>query len=133
MQTSQRSTVFAAALAFVTCGSALQAQKPQPLRLPSPPPHVLTPAEPIAHTQAPMLTAQGELMDVDSKASRIKVKTETGEMTFRVNDQTRVVGAQKSVADLAAMTGSQAVVMFRKDVQGDLATTIDVETVARRK
>lgn len=133
MQISQRSTVIAATLALVVCSSASRAQQPEPLRLSSPPAHVLSQVEPLAQAQAQMQTARGQLLDVDSRANRIIIKTETSEMTFRFNDQTKVTGAQKGVAGLATMTGSEATVMFRKDGQGNLATTIEVKAGATPK
>jgi hypothetical protein len=131
MQISQRPivAVIVATLAIVVYASASRAQQPEPLRLSSPPAHVLTNAEPLAQApaQAQTQTAQGELLDVDGKANTLTIKTETGEMTFRYNDQTKVTGAQKGVAGLATMTGSQATVMFRKEGQINVATNVDVK------
>jgi len=130
MQISQRPIV---AVAFTTLALvvyaqvASRAQQPEPLRLSSPPAHALPHAEPLAQAQAQTQTAQGELLDVDTKANTLTIKTETGEMSFRYNDATKVTGAQKGVSGLATMTGSDVVVMFRKDGQINLATSIDVK------
>jgi hypothetical protein len=105
--------------------SSPRAQQPEPLRLTAPAPHVVQSAPP---AQAPpqTQTAQGELLDVDGKASTFTIKAPTTELTFRYNDQTKVTGDQKGVSGLATMTGSQVTVQFRKDGQMNLATSIDV-------
>jgi hypothetical protein len=132
MQLSHRRVVVAAfsTLAFVVCAQTSRAQQPEPLRLSSPPAHALLHAEPLA--QAQTQTAQGELLDVDNKASTVTIKTETGEMSFRYNDATKVTGAQKGVSGLATMTGSDVVVMFQKDGQMNVATSIDVKGAPRK-
>jgi hypothetical protein len=122
MQISQRPIV---AVAFITLALVAYAQvsswaqQPEPLRLSSPPAHVLLNAEPQAQAQVQTQTAQGELLDVDNK-------TQTGEMSFRYNDSTKVTGASKGVSGLATMTGSEVTVMYRKEGQINLATSIDV-------
>jgi len=116
--------VVAATLALVAYTRVSpQAQQPEPLRLTAPAPHVIQAAPP---AQAQIQTAQGELLDVDGKASTLTIKTQTGEMTFRYNEETKVTGAQKGVSGLATMTGSQVTVQFRKDGQINVATSIDV-------
>jgi hypothetical protein len=124
MLISQRSfvAVVVATFAILFIGTWSQAQQPEPLRLTAPAPHVVQ-AEP---PQAQIQTAQGELLDVDGKASTLTIKTQSNEMTFRYNDQTKVTGAQKGVAGLATMTGSQATVQFRRDGQINVATTVDI-------
>ena len=128
---SQRSVVASAAITFalIACTQVLShAQRPEPLRLTAPAPHALQQGTPPpAQAQVQTQTAQGELLDVDGKASTLTVMTPTTEMTFRYNDQTKVSGAQKGVAGLAAMTGSQVTVQFRKEGQMNLATAIDVK------
>src|SRR5262245_27660786 len=132
MQISQRPivavTVVTLALSMSFAASS-QAQQPEPLRLSSPPAHALLHAvEPLAQqAQVQTQTAQGELLDVDNKASTFTIKTQSGEMSFRYNDETKVTGAQKGVSGLATMTGSQVVVMYRKDGQVNFATSIDVK------
>jgi hypothetical protein len=133
MQISQRPIV---AVAFTTLALVAfaqvssRAQQPEPLRLSSPPAHVLLNAEPVEQAQAQVQTqtAQGELLDVDGKANTLTIKTQTGEMTFRYNDSTKVTGAQKGVSGLATMTGSDVTVMYRKEGQVNLATSVDVKT-----
>lgn len=129
MLISQRSLValgFATCAVFVYAQSSSLAQQPEPLRLTAPAPHVIQPA-PLAQAQVQTQTAQGELLDVDAKASSLTIKTPAAEMTFRFNDQTKVSGAQKGVSGLATMTGSQVTVMYRKDGQINLATSIEVK------
>jgi hypothetical protein len=130
MQISQRPIVAVAVTTFAVVVSAQmssRAQQPEPLRLSSPPAHKLLHAEPLAQGQAQTQTAQGELLDVDGKANTLTIKTATGEMSFRYNDATKVTGAQKGVSGLATMTGSDVVVMFRKDGQVNMATSVDVK------
>lgn len=130
MQICPRSVVarVAVSLAFIFIAywqSSPRAQQPEPLRLTAPAPHVVQAAPP---AQAPpqTQTAQGELLDVDAKASTFTIKAPTTELTFRYNDQTKVTGDQKGLSGLATMTGSQVTVQFRKDGQMNLATSIDV-------
>jgi hypothetical protein len=130
MQISQRPIV-AVALStfafFVSAHVSSRAQQPEPLRLSSPPAHVLFRAEPLEQAQVQTQTAQGELLDVDNRANTFTIKTQTGEMTFRYNDATKVTGAQKGVSGLATMTGSDVTVMYRRDGQLNLVTSVDVK------
>jgi len=134
MQISQRLVAVAVAtLALVVYAqTSSRAQQPEPLRLSSPPAHALPPRRTLAQAQAQTQTAQGELLDVDNKASTVRIRTETGEMSFRYTDATKVTGAQKGVAGLATMTGSDVVVMFQKDGQMNVATSIDVKGAPRK-
>ena len=136
MQISQRpllAVVIGTFALVVYAPASSRAQQPEPLRLSSPPAHSLVHAEPQAQAEVQTQTAQGELLDVDGKASTLTIKTQSGDMTFRYNDQTKVTGAQKGVAGLATMTGSQVTVMFRKDGQVNLASTIEVKGNAPAK
>ena len=129
MLTSPRSlvAVVAATFAIIWCiGTSPQAQQPEPLRLTAPAPHVVH-VEPLEQADAQTQTAQGELLDVDGKATTLTVKTQSGEMTFRYNDQTKVTGVQKGASGLATMTGSPVTVLFRKEGQINLATSVDVK------
>lgn len=129
MQISTRHIVAVAvtALALVAYAQASpRAQQPEPLRLSSPPAHVLSNAELPPQAQEPTQTAQGELLDVDSKASTFTIKTPAGEMSFRYSDSTKVTGAQKGVSGLATMTGSEVTVMYRKQGQINHAASVDV-------
>jgi carbon monoxide dehydrogenase subunit G len=71
-------------------------------------------------------TAQGELVEVDAKASTLSVKTATADMKFTYNEQTKVTGAQKGVAGLATMAGSQVTVQYHKEGAANIATSIEV-------
>lgn len=75
-------------------------------------------------------SASGELTDVDAKAATITVKTATEDMKFRYDDQTKVTGAQKGVAGLATMKGSQVTVNYKKEGSNNIATSIDVRAGA---
>jgi hypothetical protein len=143
MQLSQRSWFGIAALVFlliavVQVQPQAQAQQPEPLKITAPdsprqaeppaprqePPAAPRQAEPPA--QAQVQTAQGELLDVDAKGNTLNIKTATSEMTFKYNESTKVSGAQKGVAGLATMTGSQVTVQYRKDGAANLATSIEI-------
>ena len=130
MLISQRSlvTIVIATFAlFATAQSVSNAQQPEPLRLSLPPAHSEVHADFAQAQQEPAQIAQGELLDVDGKANTLTIKTKTGEMTFSYNEQTKVTGAQKGVAGLATMSGSQVTVMYRKNGQTNLAASIDVK------
>ena len=119
-------TIVIATFAVFGARSVSNAQQPEPLRLSSPPAHSEVHAD-FAQAQEQTQTAQGELLDVDGKANTLTIKTQTGEMTFSYNEQSKVTGAQKGVAGLATMTGSQVTVIYRKNGQTNLATSIDVK------
>ena len=127
MRISQRPlfAVVTVTFALFAFAQVFHAQQPEPLRLKAPAPHVIQ-AEPSAPAQAQTQSAQGELLDVDGKASTLTIKTQSSEMTFRYNEATKVTGAQKGVSGLATMTGSQVTVMFRKEGPLNIATSIDV-------
>ena len=117
MHAIHRTLVMVAALVF-TIAAAAQAQE-KPAAPPSAP----------GAAQASQ-TASGELTDVDAKAATITVKTATDEMKFRYDDQTKVTGAQKGVAGLATMKGSQVTVNYKKEGSNNIATSIDVRAGA---
>jgi hypothetical protein len=130
MLISQRSLVTIVIATFAVFGtgrSVSNAQQPEPLRLSSPPAHSEVHGDFAQAQQAQTQSAQGELLDVDGKANTLTIKTQTGEMTFGYNEQSKVTGAQKGVAGLATMTGSQVTVIYRKNGQTNLATSIDVK------
>ena len=136
MLISQRSlvTIVIATFALIAPGQSVSnAQQPEPLRLSSPPAHSEVHADFAQAQQEQAQTAQGELLDVDGKANTLTIKTQTGEMTFSYNEQSKVTGAQKGVAGLATMTGSQVTVMYRKNGQTNLATSIDVKESTPQK
>ena len=84
MQISQRLVAVAVAtLALVVYAqTSSRAQQPEPLRLSSPPAHALLHAEPLAQAQAQTQTAQGELLDVDNKASTVRIRLFCGACAF---------------------------------------------------
>jgi hypothetical protein len=133
MQFSQRAlvTIVITTFGLLVSGQGVSnAQQPEPLRLSAPPTHSEVHADfgqAPAQEQTQTQTAQGELLDVDGKANTLTIKTQAGDMTFSYNEQSKVTGAQKGVAGLATMTGSQVTVMYRKNGQTNLATSIDVK------
>jgi hypothetical protein len=72
-------------------------------------------------------TVQGELVNVDAKASTIAIKTSVGNMEFRYDNQTRITGAQSGAAGLATMTGAPVTVQYRKEGSTNLAMSIAVQ------
>lgn len=82
---------------------------------------------------APALsTAQGELADVDAKERTLSIRTATGAMNFRYDENTKVTGAQKGVAGLATMAGTPVAIQYRKDGAVNHAVTIEVRAQAPR-
>lgn len=71
-------------------------------------------------------TVQGELMKVDATARTLTVKTATNEMEFTYNDETKITGAQRGIAGLATMTGSQVVVQYEKEGAKNVASSIEI-------
>jgi hypothetical protein len=86
-----------------------------------------------ASQAAPALsTAQGELVDVDATARKLSIKTATGAMDFTYDDKTTVTGAQKGVAGLATMAGTQLGIQYRKDGAVNHAVTIEVRAAPKQ-
>jgi hypothetical protein len=77
-----------------------------------------------------MLTATGELVSIDAKDSTMKVKTATGDLTIKYDDDTKVSGASRNTAGLATMSGSQVVVRYKKSGTTNTASTIEVKPAA---
>src|SRR5678816_4066099 len=75
-------------------------------------------------------TATGELVSIDAKESTMKVKTATGEVTIKYDDDTKVSGASRNTAGLATMSGSQVTVRYKKDGARNVATSIEVKPAA---
>jgi hypothetical protein len=73
------------------------------------------------------MTATGELVSVNAKDEELKVKTATGEITIKYDDDTKVTGASRNTAGLATMSGSQVMVSYKKDGADNLATSIEVK------
>jgi 3-oxoacyl-ACP reductase-like protein len=118
MHAIHRTIVLLAALVFMIAAAA-QAQQDKPAAPPAAP----------GAAQA-STSASGELTDVDAKAATITVKTATEDMKFRYDDQTKVTGAQKGVAGLATMKGSQVTINYKKEGSNNIATSIDVRAGA---
>jgi len=130
MNTS-RVLVAMGAVTLMTYGTAL-AQAPQQPPSPSSPPSSQSPAVPPsssagAQADSQLQTATGELVSIDAKDSTMKVKTATGEVTIKYDDDTKVSGASRNTAGLATMSGSQVVVRYKKDGASNLATSIEVK------
>ncbi|HKH72167.1 MAG TPA: hypothetical protein VKA59_12495 [Vicinamibacterales bacterium] len=133
MNTS-RVLVAMGAVTLMTYGSALAQQAPsQP---PSAPPPSASPAVPPASSSASSqadastLTATGELVSIDAKDSTMKVKTATGDVTIKYEDDTKVSGASRNTAGLATMSGSQVVVRYKKSGTTNMASSIEVKPAA---
>lgn len=137
MNTTSRVLVAMGAVTLMTYGSALAQQAPaQPPQAPQAPPSSVSPAVPPASSSvsAPaaeaQLTASGELVSIDAKESTMKVKTATGEVTIKYDDDTKVTGASRNTAGLATMSGSQVTVRYKKDGASNVATSIEVKPAA---
>jgi hypothetical protein len=121
------------AVTLMTYGSALAQQAPaQP---PQAPPSSVSPAVPPSSSSAgsqadAQLTATGELVSIDAKDSTMKVKTATGEVTIKYDDDTKVSGASRNTAGLATMSGSQVTVRYKKDGANNVASSIEVKPAA---
>ena len=71
--------------------------------------------------------AQGQLVKVDSNAKTIAIRTPQGtQMQFSYTDDTKVTGADESIAGLATMAGADLTVHFTKTQQENVATQIEV-------
>ena len=134
MNTTSRVLVAMGAVTLMTYGSALAQQAPaQP---PQAPPSSVSPAVPPASSSASAqadpqtLTATGELVSIDAKDSTMKVKTATGEVTIKYDDDTKVTGASRNTAGLATMSGSQVVVRYKKEGTSNVASSIEVKPAA---
>jgi hypothetical protein len=127
MNTS-RVLVAMGAATLLTYGTAL-AQAPQAPPSPTSP---ASPASPSAGAgqAAQTQTATGELVKVDAKENNLTVKTATGEVTIKYDDDTKVSGASRTTAGLATMSGSQVMVSYKKDGASNLATSIEVKPAA---
>jgi YD repeat-containing protein len=71
--------------------------------------------------------AQGQLVKVDANAKTIAIRTPQGtQMQFSYTDDTKVTGADESVAGLATMAGADLTVHYTKKQQDNVATQIEV-------
>jgi len=117
---------------LMTYGTALAQAPSQP---PSAPPSSVSPAAPPsssagAQADTQLQTATGELVSIDAKESTMKVKTATGEVTIKYDDDTKVSGASRNTAGLATMSGSQVTVRYKKDGSSNVASSIEVKPAA---
>jgi len=117
---------------LMTYGTALAQAPSQP---PSAPPSSVSPAAPPsssagAQADTQLQTATGELVSIDAKESTMKVKTATGEVTIKYDDDTKVSGASRNTAGLATMSGSQVTVRYKKDGASNVASSIEVKPAA---
>ena len=131
MNTS-RVLVAMGAVTLMTYGTALAQAPSQP---PSAPPSSVYPAAPPsssagAQADTQLQTATGELVSIDAKESTMKVKTATGEVTIKYDDDTKVSGASRNTAGLATMSGSQVTVRYKKDGSSNVASSIEVKPAA---
>jgi hypothetical protein len=76
------------------------------------------------------MTATGELTKVDAKDDTLTVKTSTGDVMIKYDNETKVTGASRNTAGLATMSGSQVTIRYKKDGNQNLATTIEVRPAA---
>jgi hypothetical protein len=128
-----RVLVTAGAVTLMTYGTALAQAPQQPPPSPTSPPSAQSPAVPpssSAGAQADTQTATGELVSIDAKDSTMKVKTATGEVTIKYDDDTKVSGASRNTAGLATMSGSQVTVRYKKEGATNMATSIEVKPAA---
>ena len=82
---------------------------------------------PAAQRPAAAATTAGELLRVDTTAKAFSIRTAQGaQMQFKYTDDTKVVGADRGVAGLATMAGSQVTVHHTKQGEDNIATQIEV-------
>ncbi len=131
--TTSRVLVAVGAVTLMTYGTALAQAPAQPPQAPpspsSPAVPPSSPSSPSASAQAgaQTMTATGELVKVDAKEETLTVKTSTGEVTIKYNDETKVTGASRNTAGLATMSGSQVTIRYKKDGASNIASSIEVK------
>jgi hypothetical protein len=82
---------------------------------------------PANRQQAQPTVTQGELTRVDATAKTLSIRTAQGaDMQFRYTEETKIVGADKGVAGLATMTGSEDRVSHTKQGDDNVASQIEV-------
>jgi hypothetical protein len=121
------------AVTLMTYGTALAQAPAQPPKAPPSPTSPASPASPAsssAQAGAQTMTATGELVKVDAKEDTLTVKTSTGEVMIKYDDQTKVSGASRNTAGLATMSGSQVTIRYRKEGASNVATSIEVKPAA---
>ena len=71
--------------------------------------------------------AQGQLTRVDGEARTLAIQSSAGSpMVFRYTAETKVIGADKGVAGLATMTGTQVTVRYVEQDKDNVATQIEI-------
>jgi hypothetical protein len=84
-------------------------------------------APPANRQEAQPTVTQGELTRVDATAKTLSIRTAQGaDMQFRYTEETKIIGADKGVAGLATMAGSQVRVSHTKQGEDNVATQIEV-------
>lgn len=121
----QRIAFSTTAMAFTTfLGASLSAQQPQPTADPSVPQLRLEQRD----TKTAGTTLEGELVQVDTTAKMLTIKTEDGKTErIRYNDATKVTGAQSGIAGLANQNGTDVTITFIGTGTARVATEIVVE------
>src|SRR5689334_1694194 len=101
MNTTSRVLMAMGAVTLMAYGSALAQQPAQP---PQAPPSSASPAIPSAQSgsqsSAQTMTATGELTKVDAKDDTVTVKTSTGDVIIKYDNETKVTGASRNTAGL---------------------------------
>ena len=69
---------------------------------------------------------QGQLTRVDGEARTLAISAAGSPMVFRYNNDTKVIGADKGVAGLATMTGTQVTVQYVEQDKDNIATQIEI-------
>jgi hypothetical protein len=84
---------------------------------------------PPAQAQQQSQSIEGQLVDVNADTSTLVIKSTSGEVQIRYNEQTQVAGATGGVAGLASMKDRQVRVDFIQDAKtkARLATRIVVQ------
>ena len=78
----------------------------------------------LALAQEKASSVQGELTKVDAATKTLSVKTAKGEMEFKYNEQTQIIGAEGGVEGLATQSGAPVKVDF--DAASKTALRIEV-------
>jgi hypothetical protein len=91
---------------------------------------VLLVAHPLVYGQekaAEQKVFEGQLTKVDATAKSISVKGSTGpEMMFSYDDQTQVIGPEKTIQGLAGKTGTALKVTYHQDKGMNWATRVEI-------
>jgi hypothetical protein len=76
---------------------------------------------------------QGQLLRVDAAAKTFSIRTSQGPMQFIYTDDTKVVGADESVAGLATMAGNDVTVHYTKKQQDNLPVNVATQIEVLKK